>query len=57
MTSQLIFPKRGKSDCPTEYHLSSHGPVVFTGALPDYVAVECIDEKLESTGADRSDAG
>jgi radical SAM superfamily enzyme YgiQ (UPF0313 family) len=32
----------------TEFHLPPHGPVVFAASLPDDVAVEFIDENLQS---------
>ena len=47
MKFKLIYPKWAKLDRQTEFHLPPHGPVVFAAALPNYVAVDFVDENLE----------
>lgn len=47
MKFKLIYPKWAKLDRQTEFHLPPHGPIVFAAALPDYVAVDFVDENLE----------
>jgi radical SAM superfamily enzyme YgiQ (UPF0313 family) len=48
MRLTLIYPKWSKLMRQTEFHLPPHGPVVFAASLPDDVAVEFIDENLQS---------
>ena len=48
----LIYPSWPKLKRQTEFHLPPHGPVVFAASLPDYVAVEFIDENLETINFD-----
>ncbi|MFP4348821.1 MAG: B12-binding domain-containing radical SAM protein [Desulfococcaceae bacterium] len=45
---KLIYPKWPKLTGQTEFHLPPHGPVVFAATLPEDVAVEFIDENLET---------
>jgi radical SAM superfamily enzyme YgiQ (UPF0313 family) len=52
MKFKLIYPKWSKLARQTEFHLPPHGPVVFAASLPDDVAVEFIDENLESIDFD-----
>ena len=52
MRFKLIYPKWAKLDRQTEFHLPPHGPVVFAAALPDYVAVDFVDENLETIDFD-----
>lgn len=47
MKFKLIYPKWAKLDRQTEFHLPPHGPVVFAATLPDYIAVDFVDENLE----------
>ena len=57
MRLTLIYPKWSKLMRQTEFHLPPHGPVVFAASLPDDVAVEFIDENLQSIDwEDRPDA-
>ncbi|MFW6372649.1 MAG: B12-binding domain-containing radical SAM protein [Thermodesulfobacteriota bacterium] len=48
MQFKLIYPKWPKLTGQTEFHLPPHGPVVFAATLPEDVAVEFIDENLET---------
>ncbi|MFW5635409.1 MAG: B12-binding domain-containing radical SAM protein [Thermodesulfobacteriota bacterium] len=48
MKFKLIYPKWPKLTGQTEFHLPPHGPVVFAATLPEDVAVEFIDENLET---------
>lgn len=52
MKFRLIYPKWPKLARQTEFHLPPHGPVVFAAALPDYVAVDFVDENLETIDFD-----
>ncbi|MCF8127892.1 MAG: radical SAM protein [Deltaproteobacteria bacterium] len=52
MKFKLIYPKWGKLERQTEFHLPPHGPVVFAAALPDYVQVDFIDENLQEIDFD-----
>ncbi len=52
MKFRLIYPKWPKLNRQTEFHLPPHGPVVFAAALPDGVAVDFIDENVDSIDFD-----
>jgi len=52
MKFKLIYPRWPKLSYQTEFHLPPHGPVVFAATLPADVAVEFIDENLESIDFD-----
>jgi len=52
MLLKLIYPKWPKLNRQTEFHLPPHGPVVFAAALPEDVAVEFVDENLETIDFD-----
>ena len=47
MKMKLIYPKWRKLERQTPFDLPPHGPVVFAATLPEYVAVEFIDENVE----------
>ncbi len=53
MKFKLIYPKWGKLDRQTEFHLPPHGPVVFAATLPEYVDIDFIDENLEDIDFDQ----
>lgn len=52
MRFKLIYPKWPKLGRQTEFHLPPHGPVVFAATLPDSVAVDFVDENLQSIDFD-----
>jgi len=52
MRLKLIYPKWSKLMRQTEFHLPPHGPVVFAASLPDDVAVEFIDENVQTIDFD-----
>ena len=52
MKFRLIYPQWPKLNRQTEFHLPPHGPVVFAAALPDGVAVDFIDENVDSIDFD-----
>ncbi len=54
MKFKLIYPKWAKLDRQTEFHLPPHGPVVFAATLPEYVAVDFVDENLQEIDFDEA---
>jgi len=52
MKIKLIYPRWPKLARQTEFHLPPHGPVVFAAALPEHVAVDFVDENLETIDFD-----
>lgn len=52
MKIKLIYPKWSKLNGQTEFNLPPHGPLVFAAALPDYVAVDFVDENVQSLSFD-----
>lgn len=54
MKFKLIYPRWAKLDRQTEFHLPPHGPVVFAATLPEYVAVDFVDENLQEIDFDEA---
>ncbi|GAB6193520.1 B12-binding domain-containing radical SAM protein [Desulfocastanea catecholica] len=54
MRFKLIYPKWAKLNRQTEFHLPPHGPVVFAATLPEYVAVDFVDENLQEIDFDEA---
>jgi len=54
MKFKLIYPRWAKLDRQTEFHLPPHGPVVFAATLPEYVAVDFVDENLQEVDFDEA---